>query len=205
MQKGMKRGVGSKIQALRELLGESQEEFGGRFDVEQATVSRWEKDKSPVARKHREAIASLANMSVTEFFYTEQAVRLVPIAGVIEGREGVTPIGQGVPGGVVSHIELGIGDADQIGLNVVGDDWFPAYRDGDSIVAKKIFGSRIATATGRDCIVKIAGVDQWVLRILKAGAQPDRFTLRSLNPKEDDIEDVELDWAAPIVWIKRGE
>lgn len=201
----MLRGYGAKIRALRELLGEAQDEFGERFGVQQATVSRWEKEESPVARKYREAIASLANMSVTEFFYTDQALRLVPIAGVIEGREGVTPAGQSVPGGVISHIELGIGGKDQIGLNVVGDDWFPAYRHGDSVVAKKIQGVKIAQFLGRDCIVKIVGEDQWVLRILKSGTKPGRFTLRSLNPQEDDIEDVELEWAAPIVWIKRGD
>lgn len=199
----MTRVVGSKIKALRELLGESQEEFGERFDVQQATVSRWEAGL-PVARRYREAIASLAKMTVSEFFYTDQTVRLVPVAGSIEGRDGVTLSGSAGAGGAIAHIELGLGDKDQIGLHVVGDDWFPAYRDGDSIIARKVEGSQMDNYIGRDCIIKITNGPAYI-RILKSGSTRGLYTLRSLNPAEDDIEDAYLEWVAPIVWIKRGD
>lgn len=45
--------VGKKIKSLRKALGDNQAEFGERFGVEQATVSRWEKGE-PVQRKHQE-------------------------------------------------------------------------------------------------------------------------------------------------------
>lgn len=58
---------GQRIKALREKRGESQAEFGFLFDVEQATVSRWEAGY-PVARTLWKHMAELAGTSAADFF-----------------------------------------------------------------------------------------------------------------------------------------
>lgn len=61
---------GERIKALREQLNESQAEFGDRFDVEQPTVSRWEKGSIP-ARPLWEPISRVAGKNHLEFILGE--------------------------------------------------------------------------------------------------------------------------------------
>lgn len=57
--------TGSDIRAARERAGESQEQFARRFDVNQATVARWEKSGPPARGPARRAIESaLAEIGV---------------------------------------------------------------------------------------------------------------------------------------------
>lgn len=145
----------------------------------------------------------MAGMSVAQFFHSGEGPRLIPVVGHITGRGTVSLSEKPSPGGPVDHIALSLGDDDQIGLRVVGDDWFPAYRDGDVLIATRFDKSRLARAIGHDCILKTADGEVHI-RIVKKGARKGIYTLRSLNPQDDDIEDVELEWAAPIVWINRS-
>jgi transcriptional regulator with XRE-family HTH domain len=72
--------LGEKIRVLRQSLRESQEEFGQRFSVEQATVSRWENGE-PVKRALRSGIASLADQHEAEFFHDVPVREVKRIAG----------------------------------------------------------------------------------------------------------------------------
>jgi len=57
---------------------------------------------------------------------------------------------------------------------------------------------------GQDCVVRMRAGDGYIKHLLD-GARPGTFTLRSVsNPIAKDIKNVPIDWAAPIVWIKRG-
>ena len=59
--------IGEKIRQLRDRFRETQAVFGERFGVEQASVSRWEK-----GAKHEKHLAELANMTVPEFFHSDE-------------------------------------------------------------------------------------------------------------------------------------
>ena len=78
--------IGKKIKALRTRLGENQAEFAERFNVEQATVSRWE-NGAPVQRTYRTKVAELANQTEVEFFHDQELDkitkrRIVKVSGV---------------------------------------------------------------------------------------------------------------------------
>lgn len=66
---------GQRIRALREGLGESQATFGAHFNVEQATVSRWEEGRS-VARSLWPRMAKLAGTTVVGFFFAGEMLEI---------------------------------------------------------------------------------------------------------------------------------
>lgn len=192
--------VGQKIRSLRKALGENQAEFGARFDVEQATVSRWEKG-DPVQRK--EPLARLAGMSVAEFFHTTVELRLIPIVGYVSGGESFTPTDDHLPGGGIDHVMLTIDKNDQIAVRVRGDSMRPVYRNGDVIIGSRMLGADLAGVIGADCIVKTAAGEGYV-KTVHRGSKRGMFRLRSYNPAYQDIEDVAIEWAAPITHVIRG-
>ena len=197
----MAHDVGTKIRELRELLGETQTEFGFRFGVEQATVSRWEAGK-PVQRKYREAIATVAGLTVPEFFHSAEKPRLIRIVGQLAAGARLTLTDQPDPGGAVEHTKLSLGDGDQVAIRIEDDALAPAYRKGDVVICRKLAKARIPDAIGRDCVVKTAD-GRGFIKVLKKGSRRGIYTLRPFNASDEDIEDVELDWAAPIIWIRR--
>lgn len=182
-------------------MGESQAEFGDRFAVEQATVSRWEKGE-PVARRHQDPIARLAGMTVAEFFHSNEQPRLIPIVGYVGGGDRFTPVDDHAPGAAIEHVSLSLGDENQVAVRVRGPSMSPVYRDGDVIIGVRLTSRSLANAINLDCIVMTADGDGYVKRVLK-GTKPGRFRLRSYNPDYADIEDVAIAWAAPVSWVGR--
>jgi transcriptional regulator with XRE-family HTH domain len=193
--------IGHKIRLLRLALGESQAVFGDHFGVEQATVSRWEAG-GPVQRKYQAAVADLAGMTVAEFFHSRQPPRLIPIVGAIRDH-GLIDFVEARPGSPVQHIKLEHGEHGQVAVRVRDDSMSPVYRAGDVLIGRKLTGMQISEAIGKDCIIRTLSGDGHV-RILRAGGAKHRYSLRAYNPATPDIDDVQLAWAAPIVWIGRG-
>lgn len=195
--------IGNKIKRLREQLGETQDEFSDRFGVKQATVSRWEKGLVPPARKLQSKIAAAAGLSVPEFFHSSEGPRLIPIVGYVSAGESFVPSDDNESGDGVEHITLSLGDAEQIAVRVRGNSMFPVYRDGDTIIGAKLGRRDPSKFLNRDCIVMTVLGEGYVKRVM-TGARRGFFRLRSYNPAYDDIEDVEINWAAPIIWIGRS-
>jgi phage repressor protein C with HTH and peptisase S24 domain len=79
----------------------------------------------------------------------------------------------------------------------------PVYRDGDVVIAKRLKKAKLSEAVGRDCIVKTMTGHGYV-RTLKKGSKRGVFRLRAVKA-ENDLDDVEIEWAAPIIWIGRAQ
>ena len=171
--------------------------------MQQATVSRWEKGR-PVQRKFQEAVAQLAGLTVPEFFHSATRPRLIPVIGRLSAGSRLALTDWPDPTSPVEHIKLNVGDADQIGVRVDDDSLAPVYRKGDMVVGRKLPKTRIPDAIGRDCVVKTIDGAGYI-RILKKGSRRGLYTLRAFRPEEDDIEEVDLEWAAPITFIKRAQ
>lgn len=88
-------------------------------------------------------------------------------------------------------------------VNVRGESMLPAYRPGDLLFfSLDINGPRIPDdALGHDCAVQLHDGTVYVKRLAR-GSKARRYTLRSYAA--DDIENVVVDWAQPIRWIKRA-
>ena len=74
------------------------------------------------------------------------------------------------------------------------------YAAGSILIGDRQYGSNMANAIGRDCLVGLEdGMD--LLRRLVAGFDPESYTLVPLSQGEDVIYDARLVWAAPIVMV----
>lgn len=90
-------------------------------------------------------------------------------------------------------------------IEVCGDSNAPAYRDRDMLFCSRHNGADLdKVILGRDCIIRTRAGEYLIKQALK-GQRPGTFTLRSVsNPVAKDLKNVSLEWAAPIVWIRRG-
>ena len=195
--------LAGNIRRLREALGETQGQFGRRFGVEQPTVSRWERSLSPPERKYLSAMASLANVDESAFVYEPDTANLVPVVGYAAGGDEWLPVDDYARGDGMQPVELSLGDADPIAIMVRGDSMAPVYRDGDILVCSRQRGSDLSSALNRDCVVKTVD-GRCYIKFLLRGDKRGRFRLRSYNVSYPDVEDEVLDWAAPVMWVRRG-
>lgn len=122
----------------------------------------------------------------------------IPITGIV-GRE----VWTAADDAQARLAAFDIGGNDTITLEVRGNDMAPVYRDGDVLFCNRQFGPNADNLIGLDCALRTASGDNYI-KILKRGSRPGRFNLKSYNPAIDDIEDVALQWVAPVAWIKRG-
>jgi hypothetical protein len=125
----------------------------------------------------------------------------------VVGRAQHAEVWQPVDADKVEKVSLEPGGAavDMVVIAVVGDSHAPAYRDGDLLFCRRRAGSNLQKAIlGRDCVMRTRAGQCLIKQVLK-GQKTGAFTLRSVsNPIVKDLRNVLLEWAAPIVWIRRG-
>lgn len=145
------------------------------------------------------SICEAMGVSPSALLEGEHSSVSIPLVGLVSAGEGWNP----VDGETSDAIEFEVGAHDTIALEVRGDSMSPVYRNGDHLICYRQFGPNADNCIGLDCVLRTADNRNFV-KILKRGSRPSRFTLKSYNPLVDDIEDVALQWAAPIAWIKRA-
>lgn len=150
------------------------------------------------------AIASAAGVPPGWLLNGDERLKIqIPLVGYASGGEGWTPFHEDAVKGTHDQVEFELGDHDVIAIEIRGDSMAPVYRDHDVLFCQRRAAHYAHNLIGCDCVVRTSD-DQHFVKILKKGSRPGRFNLKSYNPVFDDIEDVQLAWAAPIVWIKRG-
>lgn len=88
---------------------------------------------------------------------------------------------------------------------VVKDDaMIPLLRPGDYVAG--IMVKKIEKAINKECIIMTVNHNIFV-RLLKLGDKTGKYLLACLNPNpviaQPEIQNVEIQWAAPILWIRR--
>lgn len=146
------------------------------------------------------ALARAANVSPAYLLFGEHPPEShIPVQGIVSAGEGWE-----IPDGArFDPVEFTVDGTDVFAIEIRGDSMTPVYRSGDFLICSRHTGVHLDNLIGLDCVVLTAGGKGFV-KILKRGLRPHRFTLKSYNPRFDDIENVELKWAAPIQWVKRG-
>lgn len=86
---------------------------------------------------------------------------------------------------------------DTVGVYVKGDSMYPAFEDGDIVLYEE---SPVDPKhlLGRRCVIKTADGRTFVKR-LRRGSSANHYHLESVNAPT--LEDVELEWAAPILAV----
>lgn len=84
-------------------------------------------------------------------------------------------------------------------VEVAGNSMFPAYEDRSLIYYSKTLPPEMMI--NRRAVIRLADGSMTV-KVLRAGSADGLWTLQSINAQYEDIEDVAVDWAAPIDWVK---
>ncbi len=85
-------------------------------------------------------------------------------------------------------------------LKVSGVSMMPRYRPGDIVVVGDALKDP-AALLNKDVVARIKGDSHTVLKTLKRGGGG-LWKLNSINPLFDPIDNVELEWASPVLWVK---
>ncbi len=125
----------------------------------------------------------------------------IPLAGFVSAGEAFVQLDD--LAGALDPVPIEFGD-NPIAAEVRSTSMVPVYRPGDRVIGDKLSGeARIAGAVNRDCIVMTANAEGYLKRFTR-GARVGLYTLRSYNPDFSDIENVRVQWVAPITWLRRG-
>lgn len=145
------------------------------------------------------AISEALGVSPLYLIYGDKQPRItIPIVGIVSAGEGWISVDEGQ----LEPVEFIIDHQDTIGIEVRGDSMSPVYRNGDFLIGDRHHGPYLDNLIGLDCVVMTAEGSGYV-KILRRGGRLGRYNLKSYNPTFDDIENVQVAWAAPIRWIRR--
>ncbi len=192
--------IGKRIAAARKDQGMSQYALAKLLGVNQSTVAYYERGRNIPKPWIVEDLARILHVSAPFLLYgKEDSDPPVPIVGKVAAGGHVTmnpedPIGyEDLPPGASSRTEA---------LLVDGDSMWPVYRAGDVVFFSEEDINRTPDELyGKECVVRtLEGA--LMLKIVKRGRSRSRFTLASYNAP--DMEDVALETAAPIRWVKRA-
>jgi phage repressor protein C with HTH and peptisase S24 domain len=120
--------------------------------------------------------------------------RLVRLAGFVGAGQEVYQFDEDGAGFV--EAPPGATDASEA-VEVRGDSMLPLYEDGTVLYYSKQLPPD--TMVGRRCVIRLED-ERVLVKSLRRGSDRGLWTLVSLNAP--DIEDVGVQWAAPIDWIK---
>lgn len=118
----------------------------------------------------------------------------------LKGRVGAGAIIEAIDNGDQEYVEAPAeSKPNTVAVEVAGDSMFPAYEAGTLLYYSKLLPP--AELINRRCVVQL--VDQRIfVKVLRKGDYDGTWTLQSLNPTVADITNIEVEWAAPIDWIK---
>lgn len=147
-------------------------------------------------------MAEAAGVSPGYLLQGDERFRLhIPLIGFTTKGEDWAPLEQNKKPAATT--EFALKEHDIVAIEVRGDGMSPVYRDGDQLFCQRRTGSYVDNLVGLDCVLRTTAGDHHI-KILAKGTRPGTFNLRSYNPVFKDIENVPIEWAAPIIWIKRG-
>lgn len=153
-----------------------------------------------------DALAGAVGVSVSTLLGESGHRPTAPIVGYLDHGTVVVPTTPTARGGFEDAgpplIEAPpAADGGLAALLVRDDDLYPVYRNGDVIFHDRARRSP-HDCLQRECLVKLAGDGGILIKVVVASPAAGRFTLIAFNAPP--IENVRLDWAAPIAWVKRG-
>jgi hypothetical protein len=125
-----------------------------------------------------------------------------PVVGYVSAGEQFHPVDDSEKGAGMDIVTLDMDVADPVAIQVRGVSMVPVYRDRDVLFCSRQRGADIANCIGSDCVV-MTETGGGYLKVLKRGAKAGCYTLESYNRAFPDIEDVRLQWAAPVRIVKR--
>ncbi|MEE8607182.1 MAG: helix-turn-helix domain-containing protein [Nitrospiraceae bacterium] len=126
---------------------------------------------------------------------------LVPVVGYIGAGEDVYYFDDNETGCGLDEVEAPPGAHDGFAVRAKGDSMAPRFFDGDYIFYLRDLGEDPKSCLYRDCVVRLRD-GRTLIKRLEPGGHDGTFTLRSYNLAVKIMSDVEIEWVAPVVWVK---
>ena len=208
--------LATRIRTLRKSLGLSQARFAARAGVDQSNVSRWENGALP-DDAHIVRLAELAGQHPAAFRYGGppgvgpgagpgvgpgmQPPATVAVVGYVGAGQEIFALDDHALGTGLEEVEApeGVGKDPIVAVRVRGESMHP-LRDGWLLFYRRDQHGVPEACLNRLCIVKLAGDGPILVKELRRGYRTGSFVLSSWNAPP--IEDVRLDWAAPVLSIR---
>ena len=191
-----------KIQKLREQHGWTQADLAEVSGLSRSYIAGIE-SKNVGKSPSMEAFLKLAkafNVRIGELF--DDAKPVVILGKVGSGARVILFDERAKSGGPYNvSCPFGLpGDGSTVGIEVEGDSMAPVYKDGDVLFYSYDTSGVSTEAAGNICVCEDVAGNSWV-KYIKSGSEPGKFHLISLNPIADNVFDVQLKWAAPVVLL----
>lgn len=176
--------------------------------VAPSTINRFINTPNPGHALSSVTMAKLESFSKIPFKDTPGQV---PLLGSVGAGETVSPIDDlpltdGLSEREMQEMNCEFVDAppggmyrDLVALRVNGESMEPNFWDGDIVYYNQVIRSNFSDYLGKRVVVMLKD-DRAFLKVLRKGTQYGKYRLESFNGK--DIEDVELAWAAKVIFIK---
>lgn len=203
--------LAGRIRALRRARGLSQAAFAELIGVDQSNVSRWEHGAVP-DDAHIVRMADLAEVHPAAFRYGappadgeapdgEAPARKVSVVGYVGAGQEVFPHDDHALGGGLEDVDApeGVGAQPVVAVRIRGDSMHP-MRGGWLLFYRRQDDGVPDDCLNRLCIVKLADDGPMLVKEVRRGYRANHFVLSSWNAPP--IEDVRLDWAAPVLSIR---
>ncbi len=200
--------LAARIRALRKSLGLSQASFASRVGVDQSNVSRWENGALP-DDAHIVRLAELAKQHPAGFRYgrlpgtgaTAPHPAKVPVVGHVGAGQEIFALDDHALGAAMEEVEApeGVGQDPMVAVRVRGESMHP-LRDGWLLFYRRDQHGVPESCLNRLCIVKLEDEGPILVKELHRGYRAGHYVLSSWNAPP--IENVRLDWAAPVLSIR---
>ena len=184
----------NNLRPLRERAGLTQEQVAARIGWDINTYGAKERGERRINLDEIPILAPAVEAEPGEILSGAP----VKLRGLLEVREYVGPGGEILPiEGELQEIELprGLAEDAAVAIEVRDDSLYPLGSNGWILLYERTFGGVPFDAVGELCVVKLAN-GPVLLRQLRRGYARGRFNL--LAPLRPPVEDVELEWAAPV-------
>ncbi|MGL4966134.1 MAG: XRE family transcriptional regulator [Inquilinus sp.] len=145
-------------------------------------------------------LAEAAGVPLTDLL-GETVRRMVPLVGYV-GAGAVVHYTENDPSTErVDDVEAPPNaDEQTVAVIITGDSMFPRYYDNEIIYFKRSETIVPSDLFGKDVVVRLAD-GRTLVKVLRRGSEPSLFNLESFNAPP--IEDVAIEWAVPVLWVKR--
>ncbi|MDJ0609936.1 MAG: helix-turn-helix domain-containing protein [Kiloniellales bacterium] len=195
----------NRLNDVMKQRGWSQSELARRAQVSRENVKKY--CQGLVSQPRGETLPRLAEALGVNALWLRDGHgpqwRRVPLVGYLEKSERLSAAAPdtGDSGTATPTMAFDLEAADPIAVEVRGASMMPAYRPGDILICTRLGPGKSSLFENRDCVVQLTTGDRYAKRVA-AGSEAGLYNL--LSYAGPPLTDVRLDWAAPIVWIKRA-
>lgn len=195
-----------RLERKRSERGWSKRVLADRSGVDYQLVAKYCKGK--VKQPRDDKMEMLADALKVHFLWLRDGIgpetNLIPVLGYTSGGDEWTPLDDHEKGDGIDDIDFTVNFPHPMALRVRGTSMTPVYRNGDHLICSRLEATNNPEQFLRhDCVVKTTEGVCYIKTVLP-GTSKGVYRLRSYNPDYADIEDVALEWAAPVLWIKRS-